>query len=691
MTPQVVFLSLCLSRYIARAWSFAPIREAAAGPGVHHHTPHTHTPSHTPPAWVSCVREHGRQPKEARWGFPGGRERSGTARGFLDAVQRDEAVRIRDAGEAGVCCVWTAAGTRGGTTAHREGEGNPAPAVRPPKVEQATAAVPVPEPGVLPRRGCESRLRNHACVIVRPVARLASPTGLARAPPAINHAAPKARQAAQHIAGPDCAQGARGGRFPTHVIDELVRIGASDWAGSPYWELQRPRRAAPILATTATTIEPTNVPRARRRTGRKSAAAEPRRPCDGGSAFLTQRWDRGHTYGVMSYTVRASEAAATATGEIPTDVTARFLSFFAARPLHRETPSQMPLCQLCPARSAPSPPGYRIDNRRVESQHRSQKPSDANTAGRVSGRAEGGGRTLRDCVPDPVSLVEANRQGVRLGARACLGLALRQPHSCNPRPAAAAVPAGWLAGWLAGRLEERGRGGGTPDDCGRRCCCWYACWLLIPKPLRVVVCACESMVTAWFGVALVARPLDPDDDYDGADAGTDYSLSRFVIAGDRRALPRALCTASRFPNEATSAGGGNDNDNQGTQQPVPVTRDPETLSAPRRRRAAGNDGRAQRRRRRLCHPACLPAATVRKPPPEVMMKLRISLTGQVSFAWGAMGGGFQSRVLRHRRCPPGEEEEEEGEGQSRATTSRNNLAEPRSLTRPSARPKKNES
>jgi len=56
---------------------------------------------------------------------------------------------------------------------------------------------------------------------------------LARAPPAINHAAPKARQAAQHIAGPDCAQGARGGRFPTHVIDELVRIGASDWAGSP--------------------------------------------------------------------------------------------------------------------------------------------------------------------------------------------------------------------------------------------------------------------------------------------------------------------------------------------------------------------------------------------------------------------------------------------------------------------------
>ncbi len=117
------------------------------------------------------------------------------------------------------------------------------------------------------------------------------------------------------------------------------------------------------------------------------------------------------------------------------------------------------------------------------------------------------------------------------------------------------MPAGRLAGWLAGRLEERGRGGGTPDDCGRRCCCWYACWLLIPKPLRVVVCACESMVTAWFGVALVARPLDPDDDYDGADAGTDYSLSRFVIAGDRRALPRALCTPSRFPNEATSAGG----------------------------------------------------------------------------------------------------------------------------------------
>lgn len=183
------------------------------------------------------------------------------------------------------------------------------------------------------------------------------------------------------------------------------------------------------------------MPRARRRTGRKSAAAEPRRPCDGGSSFLTQRWDRGHTYGVMSYTVRASEAAATATGEIPTDVTARLLSFFAARPLHRKTPSQMPLCQLCPARSAPSPPGYRIDNRRVESQHRSQKPSDANIAGRVSGRAEGGGRTLRDCVPDPVSLVEANRQGVRLGARACLGLALRQPHSCNPRPAAAGSPA----------------------------------------------------------------------------------------------------------------------------------------------------------------------------------------------------------------------------------------------------------
>lgn len=116
------------------------------------------------------------------------------------------------------------------------------------------------------------------------------------------------------------------------------------------------------------------------------------------------------------------------------------------------------------------------------------------------------------------------------------------------------MPAGRLAGWLAGRLEERGRGGGTPDDCGRRCCCWYACWLLIPKPLRVVVCACESMVTAWFGVALVARPLDPDDDYDGADAGTDYSLSRFVIAGDRRALPRARLHTVPIPKRGDERG-----------------------------------------------------------------------------------------------------------------------------------------
>ncbi|KAL3958403.1 hypothetical protein ACCO45_006565 [Purpureocillium lilacinum] len=145
------------------------------------------------------------------------------------------------------------------------------------------------------------------------------------------------------------------------------------------------------------------------------------------------------------------------------------------------------------------------------------------------------------------------------------------------------------------------------------------------------------------------------------DRVTQAQITHFLVSSllvtDGHCHGRA-CTPSRFPNEATSAGGvlstntllqcnreavrpqGNDNDNQGTQQPVPVTRDPETLSAPRRRRAAGNDGRAQRRRRRLCHPACLPAATVRKPPPEVMMNLRISPSST------NVSGGTQAQGIR---------------------------------------------